>query len=319
MTTEFPLPAVAPVFPMLVGCWRSGTTLLRSVFDSHPDLAVPDETNLLPPLLARFDGSTPFSIDAFLDAVRATPRWSLWGPEEALRDALALDPPSTLADAIRLTYRAYAWKQGKRGYADKTPGHVVVMDRAGELLPETRFVHLVRDGRDVALALRDANFGPRSIDEAALHWSSRVGMARAFGAVLGPSRYREIRYEALVEDPAAAIQPMCEFLGIAFDASMLDHRRSAEALVASTTNAGVHTKLAEPIRPGVRDWRRDMTRSEVARFEMIAGARLVELGYERGAATVPLSTRVDAAARRARLAATRRYRRARGLNSATWW
>ena len=77
--------------------------------------------------------------------------------------------------------------------------------------------------------------------------------------------------------------------------------------------------IAEPIRKGVRDWRKEMTPAEVARFELVAGDLLDELGYERGSASPGPGVRLDAALRRARLEVLRAYRRARGLNSATWW
>lgn len=314
-----PLPPVAPVFPMLVGCWRSGTTLLRSVFDSHPDIAVPDETNLLPHVLNRFDGH-PFDLETYLYVMRTTDRYQYWGvPDDLLDAAIAVDPPASLADAVRLTYRAYAWHVGKRGYADKTPGHLRDMDRIAALLPEARFVHLIRDGHDVAIALRAVNFGPSSIDEAALYWRNRVTSGRALGLALGPERYREFRYEALVADPAGTIRDVCAFLDVAFTDEMLDHERSAHALVAQAWNPGVHGSVAEPIRTGVRDWRREMSAAEVARFELVAGGLLDELGYERGAPAPSLLRRVDARARVARLELLRAYRRARGLGSAHWW
>jgi hypothetical protein len=312
------LPPVAPVFPFLVGCWRSGTTLLRSVFDSHPLVAVPDETNLLPPVLDRF-ADADFDLDAYLAVVRGTGRWSTWGPEAALARAIEVEPPANLADAVRLTFRAYAGQVGKPRYADKTPRHVMDIERIAALLPEARFVHLVRDGRDVAMAIRDASFGPRSIEEAALHWRSRVLAGRRAGIALGPDRYLEITYEALVEDPATTIRSVCGFLDLPFEAAMLDHRASAQSLVAGTTDAASHTTLTEPIRSGVRDWRRDMEPAQVARFELLAGDAIDELGYERGAPSPSAALRAQVGAHRVRLAALRACRRARRLNSATWW
>jgi hypothetical protein len=317
VATEAPPPDVI-VFPFLVGCWRSGTTLLRSVFDSHPLVAVPDETNLLPPVLDRFAGGG-FDLAAYVEVARSTPRWPTWGPDDALAAAIAADPPGTTADAVRLTFRAYAEQHGKPRYADKTPRHVMDIDRIAALLPEARFVHLVRDGRDVAMAIRDASFGPGSIDEAALHWRSRVLTGHRAGVVLGPARYMEVTYEALVDDPSATIGAVCTFIDLPFDEAMLDHTESARALISGTTDAGSHTSLAEPIRKGVRDWRRDMTPAEVARFDLLAGDALDELGYERGSRAPSVAARVDVVARRARLAALRTYRRARGLNSGSWW
>jgi hypothetical protein len=318
-TPTAPLPPVAPVFPMLVGCWRSGTTLLRSVFDSHPDVAVPDETGFIPGAITRYR-THQFGFADYLDALHQTRRHGLWcPPNEVLERAAAIDPPSDLADAVRLTFRAYAWVNGKARYGDKTPSHLLRLDDIAELLPETRFVHLIRDGRDVALALVAAGFGPRTLEEAALHWQSRVSTGRRLGTALGPARYREVRYEALVADPASTLREVCAFLDLTFDEAMLHHEHSAETLVQRTVNPEFHDALAQPIRPGLRDWRRDMPRRQQARFELVAGDLLVELGYGRGEPAPSISVRAESLVRRTSRRVVQANRHRRGLASAHWW
>jgi hypothetical protein len=304
---------------MLVGVWRSGTTLLRTVFDSHPDIAVPDESNFITKMIDHF-ADRPFDVGDYVARVGAIDRFRAWGlPDGLFARAIELDPPADLADAVRLTFRAYAWHEGTVGYGDKTPAHLDRLDALAALLPEARFVHLIRDGRDVASAIRDAPFGPRTLEGAALHWHRRVCTGRALGAALGPARYLEVKYEDLVVDPEPVLRGVCEFLDLRFSEDMLHHERRAASFVDGSPTPDVHKTLTTPIRAGVRDWRRDLTPKQAARLQLIAGSLLDDLGYDRPAAPPTTLDRLDLAMRRAALEVQRAPRRWRGLNSGTWW
>src|SRR5205823_5272444 len=111
----------------------------------------------------------------------------------------------------------------------------------GELFPSTRFVHLVRDGRDVALSALDwVGHGPsvryalwedEPVAVCALWWGRRVSAGRAAGPTLGPGRYREVQYEALVQRPEGAIRDLARFLALPFDPHMLRfHEGRARAI-----------------------------------------------------------------------------------------
>ena len=317
MTDNYPLDP--PVFPMFVGCWRSGTTLLRSMFDSHRDFAVAHETNFIPAAIDRYR-MRPFKWADYLITLASSRRYPGWGPStSSLEQAAQAEEPRDLATAVRLTFRTYAAAHGKPLYGDKTPSHLPRLGDIATLLPETRFIHLIRDGRDVALALVAANFGPNSIEEAALHWRSRVTAGRAFGEVVGPERYLEIKYETLVEAPAATAKVICTFLGADYDKGVLDHRRSASDLMVRAVNPGVHGTLAKPILRGVRDWRQEMGEREVLRFEAIGGRLLNELGYEVTVPSRPVGVQAESLVRRGFVELMRVNRKRRGLSSAKWW
>jgi hypothetical protein len=249
------------VFPFVVGCSRSGTTLLRAMLDGHRELAVPPESHFA---LAR-------SVRSLRRALARDPWFALW--EIDAPDLRGLD----CADAVRALFAAYAAARGKPRYADKTPHYVSHLPRLAARFLEARFVHVVRDGRDVALSLLQVPWGPDTVEEAALHWRRRVLEGRAAG--LPADRYREVRYEALVADPERELRALAAWLELEYDAAMLAYPGRPLRVPYPEHHRG----LALAPTPELRDWRREMAPEDVARFEAVAGDALAELGYLDGA------------------------------------
>ena len=144
------------VFPFLVGFTRSGTTLLRAMVDSHPQLAVPPESQFVPELARRrgtYERPDGFDIERFTNDLTAHMRFIRWGlPASELRAALTELQPDDYPAAIRCVFAAWARSKGKPRYGDKTPNNLDDLELLAALFPEARFVHIVRDGRDVAVA-----------------------------------------------------------------------------------------------------------------------------------------------------------------------
>ncbi len=272
------------IFPFLVGCERSGTTLVRAMLDGHPQLAVPGESHFIVPMARRryrYRRRGAFDQMAFVDDLVRQPRLRTWHiPEALLRETYEAAAPASFADAIRLLYAIYARFHGKRYYADKTPQYVDRMVFLSRLFPEARFVHVIRDGRAVALSLRTIGW-VRDIEEGALRWRQQVERGRRAGRALGPARYRELRYENLVEDPQRRLEGVCAFIGLSFDDAMLRYPDRADAILSTVlAPQKLHRHLREPPRK-VRDWRQEMTTEEVAAFEALAGGTLANVGYAR--------------------------------------
>lgn len=205
-------------------------------------------------------------------------RWNI--PEATLRVALTRVPPRDLPDAIRRLFALYAVTHGKTLYGDKTPDYMLSMPFLVRLFPEARFVHVIRDGRDVALALRDVDWMRQNeVVDCALYWALRVETARRAGRWLGPHRYCEVRYEDLVRDPAATLRRVCEFLCLRYVDDMLDHRASAEELVSTEPNLNEFRTLHMPVTPSLRDWRTQMGVDDLRTFEQVAGEVLVNFDY----------------------------------------
>ena len=282
----------AAPFPFVVACGRSGTTLLRAMLERGGQIAIPPESYFPVSLEARH-GRDLFDPAAFTAELRSNARfreWDLPAPD--------LSGETNYADAVRAVYAAYARAHGAERWGDKTPPFVLHVDLLAGLFPEARFVHLIRDGRDASRSLVETSFGPGSLARAAEVWSRRVTRGRVSGARLGPRRYLEVRYEALVRDPEATLHAVCSFLDLSYREDML--HPEAGATPVPERELPHHANLARPVTPGLRDWRRDMPDGDIALVEAVAGEVLSELGYERRYPRVPARARARAAAARAR-------------------
>lgn len=288
-----------PPFPFIVGRGRSGTTLLRAMFDSHPEMAIPPESHFLVPMALkrrRFENGGIFRSEAFV--AELVPRYGFrrWDLDpDLLTSELAQAEPRSYEEAIRVVFTTYARSHGKNRYGEKTPHNVSHIALLSGLFPEGRFIHLIRDGRDVALSYLAAEFGSRSVGDAAIYWRRFVGEGRKGGADIGADRYIEVRYEDLTADPVKTLQRLCAFIEIDYHPDMLSYHERAGSLLQHVSYPEHHQRLSLPPTRGLRDWRRDMTENDLVLFEAIAGDLLGELGYERGIEHIPPSARVRAA------------------------
>lgn len=281
--------------PFVVGVGRSGTTLLRMMLDAHPELAIPAETHFLPELIER-DG-TGVSTAELVDAVAAARTWGDFGLERAqLAEAAARDGAEGAAGVARAFYRLCAEARGKPRWGDKTPGYVKRMRPIAAALDEARFVHLIRDGRDVALSRLARGMGAeKTIAEVAELWRRRIKRARRQAKRIR-GRYLELRYEDLVAEPEPTLRRVCDLVDLGYDPAMLDyHERAGERLAELGDLAPVAARGARPgaertaahaltTQPpsGARvgAWRAEMSPADRAAFEAVAGDLLRELDYD---------------------------------------
>lgn len=267
-----------PLF--VLGVSRSGTTMLRVILDRSRGIAIPDETFFIPQLAHRH--RSPVDPAEFLDDLRRLPRLAAW-EVPAADFAARLRPGMTTGEALDAAFSAYAAKHGKPRWGDKTPMYMRRLGLVERLFPDAQYVHLIRDGRDAAMAFLDMPEGvvtrtwahPRSPAGFACEWRTEVRRARDLGRRVGPSRYLEIRYENLVKDSAAVVRSVCDFAGLPFEPEMLEYAGAVD--VSAKPH---HQRLLQPPTRGVRDWQSQMSSDDARGFEAIAGDLLAELGYE---------------------------------------
>jgi len=255
------------------------------IFDSHPELTVAHEPRFLAtmaPNHAHYERDGALDIDRFLGDLYSVSNFRRLGlPREEVRSALEDQHPAGFADAVRIVFGMYAQSRDKDLYGDKTPLYISFMEPIAGLFPEARFVHLVRDGRDVVLAYLERDKGPATVAEGAFHWKLRVSRGHRAGAALGADRYREFHYEDLVDDTEATVRAICDFLGLDFHAEMLDYQGTSERFLAEAKNPADHQHLTMAPTKGLIDWRRSMSADDLALFEGIAGDTLEAVGYPR--------------------------------------
>jgi hypothetical protein len=290
--------------PFIVGVPRSGTTMLRLMLDAHPDMAIPPETYFVTNLIEAGDGGAgPEQLANVLVGHR---RWGDLGIEETeLRRRLNDIGNPKGGDAVRVAFELYAQGRDKPRWGDKTPAYLTNIGQIHDALPEARFVHLIRDGRDVALSvLRMPEVDrplrrPDSFGLVAKRWSRRIERAREQAERL--PHYIELRYEDLVREPEEALRSVCELIELPFTESMLEFHSGADErlqemnrdlaardeLPAQSAEGRLapHALAAEPPRGDrIGVWRTEMTADEVAEFEAEGGEMLRALGYEPGGA-----------------------------------
>lgn len=282
----------------VVGAPRSGTTLLRFMLDAHPDLAIPPETGFVPVALG-LAGEGAALREAFLNLlVSFPPSMSGWNDFKLnaadFSRALAAIEPFNLADGLRCFYRLYAARFNKARWGDKTPGYSCSILKIAAVFPEARFVHLIRDGRDMALSLRKMWFAPGTdMTSLATSWASSVREGRSQG--MRVAHYLEVRYEDLIQQPERELRRICEFGGLSYAAEMLEyHQRVPQRLEEhegrmrsdGTVFLSKEARLAQQVMTRmpvqtcrIQSWRNEMTFVERSEFESVAGDLLEELGY----------------------------------------
>ena len=287
--------------PFIVGVGRSGTTMLRLMLDAHPDLAIPPETHFVPDLIDSIEGgASPAQAVEVMASVRQ------WGdlhtdPAAVLERFEALDDFNA-ADALRAFYAIYAERQGKPRWGEKTPAYVRKMRRIEGALPEARFIHVIRDGRDVALSRwkRTLGEGKRApAAQVAEGWERRIRRAQKQGKRLG--HYMELRYEDLVTETEANLRRISDFIELPWDPVMLRYYEHAADRMAEMAR-DLPSADGKPVRPGeermqahamtqkppdpsaMYRWKERMSAEDVSAFDATAGELLSELGYEVGAA-----------------------------------
>jgi hypothetical protein len=278
------------------------------MLNEHPLIAVIPEIGWIPQRYEDRDDLTqeglvtPALIEDLLQKGRLGRFTSLPLNREELQDLLVSDNPISYAELLTLIFNRYGQLQGKSLVGNKTPEYVQSLGTLHDLWPQAKFVHIIRDGRDVCLSALSwrrvdklaesyATWREDAVSTAALWWEWHVRLACEVGRGLGTALYYEIRYEALVADPAAECAALCAFLDVPYNDAML---RFHEGRVKTDPDLDAkHAWL--PLTPGLRDWRTQMASEDVTRFEAAAGDLLDELGYPRRAPVLPAPALTHAA------------------------
>ncbi len=285
--------------------------MLQVLLGEHPQVSTTVEitlfTRYVSPWLKTWDEEKRNSVEG---------RWNQGLPFVWEREEVA----SFLKDFIQRVYaKLQARKPGATHVLDKNPTNAMQTSVIRDFQPNARFVHVIRDGRDVACSMVSAaqkiGFGTSTIRESAVAWKRHVLAARE--AARYGSDYMEVRYEALVRDGVSAYQGVLEFCGLKYEkewiASVIENNTFGKMKAARRTGDPTIQSNEAHYRSGTAGtWKEVLSVDEGLDFERLAGDLLRELGYETSTAWWETS---PSAAWLARLRAEAR-RRLRGLRKA---
>ena len=182
-----------PIF--IIGSPRTGTTVMRNILDSHP--------NLFSPNMETF----------FFDAFARILKGPVWDNNYAGTHFSRKEYINWARDCFLQLVANFAKLSGKNRLVEKTPRHSQHINLIREVFPEAQFIHMIRNGYDVCRSLNEVTIGPKIIEEQATLWKQRVNMARKVSVEIGTSNYKEIRLEDLKRNFVETMKDLCAYLG----------------------------------------------------------------------------------------------------------
>jgi len=190
----------------------------------------------------------------------------------------------TGADFIRIVMDSVARQQGASRWAVYDPDDVLYLPKIKADMPEALFVHIVRDGRDIAVSLKKMgefrpipwNRKPASLEATALYWRWMVQTGRRHGRMF-PDDYLEVRYEELVSTPHPTLEKLGRFLEQDLDYAQIQRNRLGRL---QQTNSSFRDSRAPAESNPIARWKKLLSPEQVARLEALVGDCLQESGYE---------------------------------------
>ena len=269
---------------IILGCPRSGTTLVQVMLHSHPRIAIPPETRFLLPAYRerlRFgDLRAAASRRALGDFIVRTKghRFADLGLGRDATVGRIVEGPPTLGSAVGIVLRAYAERFGRPRWGDKRPAYYNHIEVVMRLFPNAKIVHVVRDPRDCVASLKRMPWWRTDSYHSVAAWAQSIdNTERAMRR--WPGSVTRVRYEQLVAEPEPALRALCVALGEDYDPAMAEPERLADVAVPERKHWHSNTRVG-PTTRRVGRWKDDLEPWEVSLCETVLGGRMARLGYE---------------------------------------
>jgi hypothetical protein len=278
----------------IIGNDRSGTTMLRLILDRGQEAAIPTESMFVGDFARAREGKDFSDHESAVRLTRSVwehPKVRLWDlPGPAPEPPLGLDHASAYRVALEAPYRAYATREGKSRWGDKTPYYLAFVDRIVDVWPEARFLEVVRDGRDVALSVIPLPFGANNVWAAARVWAAGIRLGQGARRRY-PGQVLTVRYEDLVSAPEEHVRRICDFLAMTYRDEMLHIEETPKDKIVGDQREWF-SKIWQGInQTSVGKWRTKMSRDDQRLFVAVAGRELELHGYEVDVPGAPPSAR----------------------------
>ncbi|MBA2712776.1 MAG: sulfotransferase [Rubrobacteraceae bacterium] len=306
----------------VAGEMRSGTSWLRRTLSAHPEIACGHEGSFFGRDYHREEIPVYTGpVSSFTRALAVSEEFKVW--HELPWNQWTHEYEEDLRNLTRLSIDYFLKKEvartGKRIVGDKSPQHTGCLDEIHEIYPDARIIHIVRDGRDVAvsamhhwwrlakdqpggvfeltpeeLEIRDAYLRDREeflasgrsifteerLSQLARRWGHRVGKARRDGSALYGERYLEIRYEDLLRNTPDSFRRILGLLGARREDRIIERCIQASSFERVSNRRQGEEDSGSFFRKGVAgDWKGVFTERDREIYEELAGDQLIELGY----------------------------------------
>ena len=270
-----------PIF--VVGCPRSGTTMLQLMLHAHSRIALPPESRFLLPVYERRhefgDLAGEEQRRALARFIVGTAQFGDLGLDPAEVTGAIVAAPPTLGSALGTVFKLYAGRFGKPRWGDKRPSYLRNLPVILRLFPDAQIVNIMRDGRDCVASLKETPWCPDNLGKQIDYWARSADASMRAAREYPADVYHQVRYEDLVADPRTHLREICEFLGEEYEPAMA--RPSEVAPVAVPAYKTWHSLTRSEVTTArVSSWQQRLTPEQVARCEAVFGDRLEHFGYQ---------------------------------------
>lgn len=266
---------------------RAGTTLLRSMLVVNGQIAIPPESFALAFTALQYQAMQEQSwynlvrlVISLFEGIEMFHEWEV-DLHPVYVQARALAPQErSLARIIDLVFMHYARVHYPNAnlWGDQSPYNTRRLRWIMAVFPQARYLHILRDGRDVVASYKAKGSARETVDWAIDRWSVAVRTARQAQKRLPDEGFLEIRYEDLVRDSEATLQRVCQFAGIDYNANMLDYWKSPTTIEAK--HHTYHQNLTRPVfTDSIGRWRERLSEAEQAHVSQQLAPLLHDLGY----------------------------------------
>jgi hypothetical protein len=260
-----------PLF--LVGAPRSGTTLLQQLLS--PVVAIGPETHFVRRYWIRRRRFGDLNDEERWTHLKAEVAASAEFRDSGVAAEALSSSPRSYPGLLKAWIRGYGELLGADRVGEKTPNHILAMDRLAEWFPGARFVHVLRDPRAVTASARDTPWSTGSLAGDANVWRQYVRSARLSASALG-GNYLVLRYEDLVAAPQRELERVCSFAGLP---AISGGPRSGAVGVNLSREPWKQGSAALPHSASIDRWRHRLSPREVAEIEAITGPEMRRWGY----------------------------------------
>lgn len=288
----------SPIF--IIGSPRSGTTLLRLMLTCHRSIVIPPECGFIIWLYEEFKSwsvtnlTKSNSLKHFINKLLECRKIETWHlEEENLIKYIISNRPHSYSDLVSCIYEFYGlskWNSFNR-WGDKNNFYINHIITLKEIFPDAFFVHLVRDGRDVACSYKnlihkkdESKYAPnltKKIDEIAEAWKSDIQTINDSFLSIGWNNVIEVKYECLVSKPENTLRNLTQKICVDYDPSMLHYYKLNKELELEPKEfiKWKEKNLKPLIKEEIGRYKSELTDNEMLVLEEIAKNQLVYYGY----------------------------------------
>ncbi|WP_240377978.1 sulfotransferase family protein [Bacillus piscicola] len=278
---------IAPFF--IIGSGRSGNTLLRSMLVEGEGIVIPPESYVLGNVIRKYYALSHFKNIQWNEICAITlaifdgnPEFKWWDVDvwKVYERCKNLDHKNrNLASILDEIYKEYATSNGLyiKKWGDKTPLNTFYLKEIYKTFPEAKFIHIIRDGRDVAVSYKNANLY-QSLEESCERWNISINEIDRFSKTISSENMFEVKYEMLVNNTTEELTRLCEFLEIKYKDSMLN--RSKTNQLGDVSGHSHHENVKNPINTSsIGKWRSELGEQDKETVNNLCYKNLKKLGY----------------------------------------